>query len=101
MRRINITQKDIMDLEQLTPFSEETGLSVDLTVDMDLLSISVTVDECLGENVSKKAVSIGHSHATESDFRVTRSIHFTLNVQKHLVNPDQNFPMYKVSLVSL
>ena len=50
MCRINITQKDIMDLEQLTPFSEETGISVDLTVDMDLSSISVTVDDCLDQD---------------------------------------------------
>ena len=55
---------------------------------MDLSGISVTVDDCLdqdhfvsGENVWKTAVSIGHSHATKSDFCVTRSIHFTLIVQ--------------------
>ena len=28
----SITQKDIMDLEQLAPLSEETGMSVDQTV---------------------------------------------------------------------
>ena len=58
---------------------------------MDLSGISVTVDDCLDQNkacilsaaknVWKRAVSIGHSHATKSDFRATRSIHFTLIVQ--------------------
>ena len=53
---------------------------------MDLSGISVTVDDCLAafcpwQNVWKRDVSIGHSHATKSEFRATRSIHFTLNVQ--------------------
>ena len=53
-----------------------------------------------GEIVWKKPVSIGHSHATKSDFHATWSTHFTLIVQYGVVNPGQNFPMYKVSLVS-
>ena len=50
---------------------------------MDLSGISETVDDCLyqdffsGENAPEKAVSIGHSRATKSDFRATKSIHFT------------------------
>ena len=59
---------------------------------MNLSGISVTVDECLDQDkacilsvvsceiVWKKAVSIGHSHATKSDFHATWSIHFTLIV---------------------
>ena len=46
---------------------------------MYLSGISVTVDDCLdpdkgGENVFKKAVSIGHSHATKSDVRLDQYI---------------------------
>ena len=47
---------------------------------MDLPGISVTVDDCLDQDQAcilsvaqmfgKKSVSIGHSHATISDFRV-------------------------------
>ena len=58
---------------------------------MDLSGISVTVDDCLDQDQAcilsvakvfgKKAVSMRHSHATKSDFRATRSIHFTLIVQ--------------------
>ena len=45
-----------------------------------------------GVNVwMKKAVSIGHSHATKSNW----SIHFTLIVEQHFVNSDQNFPIVK------
>ena len=49
---------------------------------MDLSGISVTVDDCLDQDQAcilpgakmfgKKAVSIGHSYATESDFHATR-----------------------------
>ena len=81
-----------MNLEQITPISEETGISVDPTVsDMDLSGISVTIDDSLDQDQAgilsvakmfiKKAVSIGHSHAIKSDFHVTRSVHFTLIIQ--------------------
>ena len=54
--------------------------------DMDLLGISVNVDDCLDQDQAcilsvAKMVSVGHSHATKSDFRSTRSINFTLIVQ--------------------
>ena len=40
-----------MDLEQRIPLSEETGISVDLTVVyQDLSGISVTVDDCLDQD---------------------------------------------------
>ena len=53
---------------------------------MDLSGISVNVDDCLDQDQAcillvAKMVSIGHSHATKSDFRLTRSINFTLIVQ--------------------
>ena len=41
-----------MDLEQVTPLFEETGISVDPTVhsDMDSAGISETVDDCLDQD---------------------------------------------------
>ena len=48
-----------------------------------------------------KAVSIGRSHATISDICANRSIHFTLIVQQHVVNPDQNLPMYSITGILL
>ena len=58
---------------------------------MDLSGISITVDDCLDQDQAcilsvakifwKKAVRIGHLHATKSDLCATRSIDFTLIVQ--------------------